>query len=107
MVVILKMVSPMIRRSPSQWRDLIEAQESSGLIAAEYCRRHNLNAKYFSLRKKQLGTVDSRFVKITPVADKSSGAASGIKLRVIEVELPLQHGSESDTLCKLCAQSYD
>ncbi|KKL50973.1 hypothetical protein LCGC14_2300150 [marine sediment metagenome] len=44
----------MAYRSRDDWRQLIEEQQASGLIAAVFCRERNINAKYFSLRKQQL-----------------------------------------------------
>jgi len=44
----------MAYRSRDDWRQLIEEQQASGIIAAVFCRERNINAKYFSLRKQQL-----------------------------------------------------
>jgi len=44
----------MAYRSRDDWRELIEEQQTSGMIAAVFCRERNINAKYFSLRKQQL-----------------------------------------------------
>ena len=44
----------MTYRNQDDWRQLIEEQQASGLIAAVFCRERNINAKYFSLRKQQL-----------------------------------------------------
>jgi len=44
----------MAYRSRDDWRQLIEEQQASGMIAAIFCRERNINAKYFSLRKQQL-----------------------------------------------------
>ncbi|MGB5708262.1 MAG: hypothetical protein WBM41_15690 [Arenicellales bacterium] len=92
----------MTRRTKADWRALIVQQQTSGLSAAEFCRRHEINAKYFSLRKKQLSDTDtnSSFVQIAPkIGVPAYSSSSGIKLRVIEVELPLQESRcQSDTL---------
>lgn len=45
----------MKKRTEAQWRALIQQQQVSGLTAEKFCRRHGLNATYFSLRKHQLG----------------------------------------------------
>ena len=58
----------MSRRTKAQWRELILQQQSSGLSAAEFCRRESVNPKYFSVRKKQLSDVSSSFVEVTPVS---------------------------------------
>jgi len=44
----------MAYRNQDDWRQLIEEQQASGIIAAVFCRERNINAKYFSLRKQQL-----------------------------------------------------
>lgn len=79
---------------------LIAEQHESGLTAAEYCRQRAVNPKYFSLRKKQLSESDGAFVQVAPSINvPAHSPSSGIKLRVIEVELPLQESScQSDTL---------
>lgn len=35
------------------WPALLEAQAKSGLTQAEFCRQHDVCAKYFSTRKSQ------------------------------------------------------
>jgi len=96
----------MTRRTKSQWRELIDQQNASGLTAAEFCRRHELNPKYFSLRKKKL--IDSQiqpsneFVQVTPsLAKDVDPATDTIKLRVTEVELPMNLTARLDTLPQL------
>ena len=87
----------MTRRTKAQWQALIEQQQSSGLMAAEFCRQQNLNPKYFSLRKKQLCQSSNGFVKIAPLQNPIPQAPS-VKLRVIEVEVP---GCASESLSVL------
>ncbi len=43
-----------MRSTKEQWQALIQAQTTSGLLATEFCKQHDLNDKYFSLRKQQL-----------------------------------------------------
>jgi len=93
----------MTRRTKAQWQKLIDQHTLSGLTAAEFCRRHDVNSKYFSLRKKQLakpsGQPSNRFVQLSPArADNSPPASNSIKLRVTEVELPMHVDEQSDTL---------
>jgi hypothetical protein len=93
------MVTEMARRTKAQWQALIQEQQSSGLIAAEFCRRQGVDAKYFGLRKKQLARVAGEFVKVSAQTNvATSFTSSGIKLRVIEVELPLLESSQSASL---------
>ena len=89
----------MARRSKAQWRALIEKQQSSGLTAAEFCRQQDIDAKYFCLRKRELDKAIGDFVKVTPSGLSSpERTTQNIKLRVIEVELPIRGSSQSDTL---------
>ena len=44
----------MKRRTQAEWRALFDAQASSGLTAAAFCRSRGLCPKYFSLRRRQL-----------------------------------------------------
>ena len=59
----------MKRRTQAQWQALIEAHAGSGMTAASFCREHRLNARYFSLRRRQLGGVEgqasTRFVSVS------------------------------------------
>jgi len=48
----------MKKRSNEQWRELFVQHDASGISAAVFCQQHNLCPKYFSLRRKQLTTVD-------------------------------------------------
>jgi len=54
----------MIKRREVEWFELFEKHERSGLSAAQFCRDKNLCAKYFSLRKKQLGWTSTRQSKV-------------------------------------------
>ncbi|NKB76682.1 MAG: IS66 family insertion sequence element accessory protein TnpB [Gammaproteobacteria bacterium] len=92
----------MARRTQVQWRALIETQQDSGLTVAEFCRQQKIDAKYFYLRKRQLGKAISNFVKVKP-SDLSfaESTTQNIKLKVIDVELPVRGSSESGTLSLL------
>ena len=46
-------------RSQEQWQHLFADHAASGLSAHQFCLEHNINEKYFSLRRKQLGWRDS------------------------------------------------
>lgn len=79
----------MSRRSKAQWRELISQQQSSGLSAAEFCRRESINPKYFSTRKGQLSEATSNFVKVVQSSKAEVDATpNAIKLRVVEIEVP-------------------
>ena len=42
------------RRNSVQWKKLIESFQSSGLRACEFCRKHDIDQKYFSKKKNEL-----------------------------------------------------
>ena len=89
----------MTRRTQAQWYELIEQQRESGLTAAEFCRRNAVNAKYFSLRKQKLKQEAVSFVRVSPqVASSTSIAATGVKVRVIELDIPNGAIGESLTM---------
>ena len=89
----------MTRRTQADWHELIEQQRESGLTAAEFCRRNSVNAKYFSLRKQKLKQGVGGFVRVnTPVARPKPVTTTGIKVRVIELDIPSGAISESLTL---------
>ena len=97
------MVTEMERRSKAQWQALIAQQQCSDMTAAAFCRRHGVNAKYFSVRKKQLSGTHGDFVRIVPqtkVSVESNVGADRIKLRVIEVELPAPVTGQSEGLAQ-------
>ena len=91
-----------MRRSKAEWETLILEQEGSGLIASEFCRQRAINAKYFSLRKQALKKSISGFVQaVRVVREPVIPVASDIKLRVIEVALPVNGCGQSDTVAEL------
>lgn len=59
----------MIRRTKAQWQALIDTHKQSGKTAAAFCREHQVNPKYFSLRRRQLADGDahgsSRFIPVS------------------------------------------
>lgn len=80
----------MVRRTETQWRDIFEAQQDSGVNVAQFCRQHKLNAKYFSLRKRQLSAGrPSGFIEAKLSTEKSGNhrALKVSRIRVIEFEL--------------------
>ena len=59
----------MVRRTKSEWQALIKAQAESGKTATVFCREQGVNAKYFSLRRRQLSEAPkqrvSRFASVS------------------------------------------
>lgn len=79
----------MTRRTNNEWCELIEQQKASGLSAAEFCRRNSINDKYLSTLKQKLKKSADNFVRVAaPAARPTSVPASGIKVRVVELEIP-------------------
>lgn len=92
----------MARRSKAQWKRLIEEQSASELNAAEFCRQRSINAKYFSLRKKQLADSGNAFVRLAPPSPPVKVSSPGlIGLRVIDIELPLDCDDTAIVSCLL------
>jgi hypothetical protein len=93
----------MTRRTKAQWRALIEAQASSGLTAAAFCREHGLNPKYFSLRRRDLSDgTNKRTSSFIPVSAMKLPSGERITVRDpsgLRVELPL--GIEPKWLAEL------
>jgi hypothetical protein len=67
----------MTRRTKAQWEALIEAHAQSGLTAASFCREHKINAKYFSLHRRQCADEKEqssrRFIAVS-IAEVSQGS---------------------------------
>jgi len=96
------------QRSRTQWRELIEKQEQSGLKASEFCRQQALNPQYFSKRKRQLRLhaeptpQPSSFIKVNP-SNKISAQSkdSRISLSYQNIQLQLPTNIESHWLAQL------
>lgn len=87
----------MIRRSKEQWLSLFQQHLDSGLTAVEFCKLHDVDQAYFSLRKKQLlspGT-DTTFV---PVVRFKTDLASSIKMQCRFESCSLQFESLPDAV---------
>lgn len=92
----------MARLSREQWQSLITQHESSGLTQTEFCKQHNLNPKYFSLKRSKLlpnAGKASAFIQATPVV--SSQPAREIELQVGAVKLKLSASVPSAYLVNL------
>lgn len=99
----------MVHRSAKEWRALFGAQARSGLTAAAFCREQGLCPKYFSLRKKELGSGAvvaevSPFVRVKPVVAAASEALeSRVRLRLGRCEWEVS-GMALDDLATLMAR---
>lgn len=82
-----------MKRSESEWFELFDQHHQSGLSAAQFCREHQLCAKYFSLRKKQLNWPAhevheaSQFVEVSVTEGSASCMIDfgGFKLNLTEL----------------------
>ncbi len=83
----------MTRRTKSEWQDLIKSQAQSGKTAAAFCREQGINAKYFSLRRRQLSERPARqapsFVPVTLTRSVSVEKLTLSDSGGARVELPL------------------
>ena len=43
----------MVRRSPQEWQQLIDAQEVSDMSIAQFCHTNNINQSTFYLQRKK------------------------------------------------------
>ena len=72
----------MIRRTKTQWQALFEAHEQSGQTATAVCREHQVNPKYFSLRRRQLADGDAHRASLfTPVSLRKASVNERLTLR--------------------------
>ena len=89
----------MTRRTKNEWCELIEQQKASGLSAAEFCRRNSINDKYFSTQKQKRKKSAGSFVRVATSAVRPAPVATnGIKVRVVELEIPSEAVSETLTI---------
>ncbi len=83
----------MRRRTKSDWEALIQAQAESGMTAATFCREQGINAKYFSLRRRQLSAAPEKQVsRFVPVSVERSSHSETITVRYADsatLELPV------------------
>jgi hypothetical protein len=57
--------------------------------AAVFCRRNSINANYYSTQKQKLKSSAGYFVRVAaPAARPAPVATNGIKVRVVELEIP-------------------
>ena len=95
------------RRSQAVWLSLIQQQIESGITAAEFCRQHNLNDKYFSKRKRELhGECDTplsgnRFIKVQAVHQTSTVSSACLVLHYRNTQLHLPAGTDLHNLAQL------
>ncbi|WP_317929479.1 IS66 family insertion sequence element accessory protein TnpA [Halioxenophilus sp. WMMB6] len=80
----------MSRLTREQWQSLITQYESSRLTQTEFCKQHNLNLKYFILkRSKHLPHTNTATPFIQSTRVTSSQPSSEIELQVGAIKLKL------------------
>tara|TARA_R110001583_G_scaffold157548_1_gene309479 strand:- start:2037 stop:2336 length:300 start_codon:yes stop_codon:yes gene_type:complete len=52
-----------ITRNETQWKTLIQNQQTSGLTISDYCQQHHLPTSSFYAFKKKLGLTSNSFVR--------------------------------------------
>jgi hypothetical protein len=78
-----------IRRSRSQWEELVEQQAASGLSPAEFCRREGLSLASFARWRARCGEPNSGR---TPFVEWSVPQIGSVGLQPGEMELVLPGG---------------
>ena len=89
----------MIRRSKEQWLSLFQQHADSGLTAAAFCKQHNIDQTYFSLRKTQLCRADeAAFIPVTRTRKHNNTVATGLRLQCRLESCSLQFESLPDVV---------
>ncbi len=93
----------MAQRSRQQWQLLIEEFENSQFTQAAFCKLHNLNPKYFSLKrsKLKLEKVNSQAAFSPVVVAPSAAMSAPIELSVGSVVIKLAPSISPDYLAQL------
>lgn len=79
----------MKRRSRAQWLSLIQEFEQSGLTQTKFCSQHDLNPKYFSLRRAKLKAPDGASAFVQAVADHHIAERVTIEYGKVIIHLPV------------------
>lgn len=93
----------MAQRSRQQWQSLIDDFENSRLTQTAFCKSHNLNPKYFSLKrsKLKLEKANNQTVFFPVVVASSTTANAPIELSVGSVMIKLAPSISPDYLAQL------
>ena len=85
----------MARRTPNDWKILVEKQISSGLSVPQFCEQHKLSSNYFYGRKSlfKQTTTQANFVQATVINQQTEliheqQSLINIKTSVAELSLP-------------------
>ena len=92
------------KRTPEQWLALFEEHQSSGLSAAEFCRRNDIHPKTFSARKISLDKRVNKptFLKVEAQTSLATEPVlSPIQLSIGQLQLTLPASTEPHWLGRL------
>lgn len=77
----------MTKRSREDWHALFEAQATSGMTAAAFCRTQGVDPRYFSVRKRQLSGAEPKAratgfarAQVIPSIERLELVAGGVRL---------------------------
>ena len=96
-------------RSQAVWLSLIQQQIESGITAAEFCRQHNLNDKYFSKQKRALqdernaSAPGNPFVKVQAALQRDKESATTLVLHYRNTQLHIPAAADLHALAQLMA----
>jgi transposase-like protein len=100
-------MKPRTRRSHAVWLSLIQQQIESGITAAEFCRQHNLNDKYFSKRKRELqeghnaSAPGNPFINVQGALQRDKQSAATLVLHYRNTQLHIPAGTDLRALAQL------
>ena len=82
----------------AHWRNIVEAQTTSGLNIAEWCRKNRMDKSYFYQCRRRVRQIclHSGFIELPP--DKPVDLASGVCIRLGELSIDVQRGFDPGTL---------
>jgi transposase-like protein len=97
------------RRSHAVWLSLIQQQIESGITAAEFCRQHTLNDKYFSKRKRELqagrkaSASGNPFIKVQAAQRCDQESVTTLVLHYHNTQLHIPAAADLHALAQLMA----
>ena len=97
------------RRSQTAWLSLIQQQIESGMTAAEFCRQHHLDDKYFSKRKRELqdgrnaSAPGNLFIKVQAALQRDKESVTTLVLHYRNTQLHVPATADLHALAQLMA----
>jgi hypothetical protein len=95
------------RRSQAAWLSLIQQQIESGMTAAEFCREHRLDEKYFSKRKRashnagDASVPANRFIQVHTAQPIRAASAATLVLHYRNTQLHIPASTDPQVLAQL------